>query len=153
MPENPTPSPARPTPPPSVAFVRFVSCVKDKPVTRFQLGARAAPRAGNFFGARREGGALVYDEEAVFGITAEEWSSFGREYTRAINDRHLRERDRKEYDAYRAAQADRAKQAAAQAERDAAEAQAKADAEATKTQGEETKNGPSDNTPAGGEPK
>jgi len=116
VPEQAPPPAAPETPPPALAgFVKFVRCVKDKPVTRFIVGARGGARAGNFFGARRVDGSLVYDEEAVHAITADEWDRFGRIYQRNLDDKHLVEVKPEVYVAFLEAQAARAAKADAEA--------------------------------------
>lgn len=141
VPEQAPPPAAPETPPPaSDGFVKFVRCVKDKPVTRFVIGARGGARAGNFFGARRVDGSLVYDEEAVHAITAEEWDRFGRIYQRNIDDRHLVEVKREVYVAFVEAQAARATKAEADASapatQDAAQAAQDVNGSAAPTGGE-----------------
>lgn len=121
VPEQAPPPAATETPPPALAgFIKFVRCVKDKPVTRFVVGARGGARAGNFFGARRVDGQLVYDEDAVHAITEDEWDRFGRIYQRNIDDRHLVEVPPEAYVAFLEAQAAGAAKAEADASTPAA---------------------------------
>lgn len=99
---KPTPPPAPPAAPDD-GLVRFVSCVRDKPVTRFLLTPSRGTRTGNLFGASRVDGELVYDEQLVIGLTALEWGTFGRTYERNLRDGHLTPRTREDFEAQRKA--------------------------------------------------
>lgn len=92
--------PSAPAPEPDLAL--FVSCVRDKPVTRLPLpGAR--PRARVLIGARIQDGRTVYNEAVIVALTRAEVTAHGKVYERTIGEGHLRRRTRAEYDAQLAA--------------------------------------------------
>lgn len=83
----------------------YVSCVDGKPVTRFALGGRGGARQGSVIGAvRGEGRAYTYNPRAVVMISAGEVEKFGREYERAIADKHLVRRTEDDFEAWQLAQ-------------------------------------------------
>ncbi len=102
------PSPSATSPPPSPHdLVLFVSCVKDKPVTRLSL--RPGPR--QLIGAERgEARQLTFDEAAVVALTRAEVEAFGAVYERTVKEGHLRRRTREEWEAAKAAQKARARE-------------------------------------------
>ena len=91
-------------PPEPVPLVLFVSCVRDKPVTRLPLPGSRARASPVLIGAHRDGRRTVYDEAAVIGLTQAEVDEHGRIYERTIREGNLRRRTAEEHAAYQAAQ-------------------------------------------------
>lgn len=103
-------TPVATSPPPSPRdLVLFVSLNPEKlgPVTRLSL--RPGPR--QLIGAERgENRQITYYTDAVVGLTRAEVEAFGKEYERTISDGHLLRRERKDWEAYTAAQKTRARE-------------------------------------------
>lgn len=108
--------------PDQTELVLFVSCVTDKPVTRFST----TPAAKTIIGAMRLEGRLVYDEKIIVALTRAEATIFEREYARAINDGYLKKRTKAEWEAWRKEQKEVAKKAAEETAKAAAEEAARA---------------------------